>query len=60
MTTPRPAGDRREEHLCRCGCGQPSSRDFLPGHDQRAIHERIKKVGTVSDFLDWFDAHFKE
>jgi hypothetical protein len=42
---------------CACGCGEPVSlsRDFLPGHDQRAIHERIAKVGGVRQFLDWFD-----
>ena len=28
---------------------------FLPGHDQRAIHDRINQIGTVSEFLDWFD-----
>ena len=41
---------------CRCGCGgSVSSRDFLPGHDQTALHDRIKQIGTVSEFLDWFD-----
>ncbi|SRR6266851_173369 len=25
------------------------------GHDQRAIHERIAKVGTVKDFITWLD-----
>lgn len=46
---------------CGCGCGQSiSSGTFLPGHDQRAIHERIAKVGSVKEFLDWFDATWKE
>jgi hypothetical protein len=41
---------------CRCGCGgSVMSRDFLPGHDQRAIHDRINQIGTVAQFLDWFD-----
>jgi hypothetical protein len=42
---------------CACGCGElvPLQRDFLPGHDQRAIHERIARVGGVREFLDWFD-----
>jgi hypothetical protein len=41
---------------CRCGCGGTvSSRDFLPGHDQTALHDRVKQIGTVSEFLDWFD-----
>jgi hypothetical protein len=44
---------------CRCGCGEPvDSRDFLPGHDQRAIHDRVSQVGTVREFCDWFDATF--
>jgi hypothetical protein len=42
---------------CRCGCGDSvTGRDFLPGHDQVAIHARIKQIGTVTEFLDWFDA----
>lgn len=41
---------------CRCGCGKPvSAGDFAMGHDQTALHERIKQIGTVSEFLDWFD-----
>jgi hypothetical protein len=47
-----------DQGFCACGCGEPTARgrDFLPGHDQRAIHERIAKVGGVREFLDWFDA----
>ncbi|GAA1959401.1 hypothetical protein [Catenulispora subtropica] len=46
-----------DNRVCNCGCGQAINRgDFLPGHDQRAIHERISKVGSVKDFLAWFDA----
>lgn len=42
---------------CRCGCSGTTTRgDFLPGHDQIAIHARIARIGTVSEFLDWFDA----
>ncbi|MFF1649872.1 hypothetical protein [Streptomyces sp. NPDC058240] len=45
-----------DDRECNCGCGKPISRgDFLPGHDQRAIHERIARVGTVMDFITWFD-----
>lgn len=43
---------------CKCGCGQPVRADFLPGHDQRAIHDRISKIGTVADFINWFDKTF--
>lgn len=47
-----------EQKFCACGCDEPTSqgRAFLPGHDQRAIHERITRVGSVVEFLDWFDA----
>jgi hypothetical protein len=35
-----------DNRKCNCGCGKPIERgDFLPGHDQRAIHERIARVG---------------
>lgn len=44
---------------CKCGCGQPVRADFLPGHDQRAIHDRISKVGTVAQFINWFDETFE-
>lgn len=48
--------DDVDGRACRCGCGAVvSGRDFLPGHDQRAIHDRINQIGTVSQFLDWFD-----
>ncbi|MFI5687949.1 hypothetical protein [Streptomyces sp. NPDC051636] len=51
-----PLGNRE----CNCGCGKPISRgDFLPGHDQRAIHERIARIGTVKDFIAWFDQTWK-
>jgi len=47
------------QRLCRCGCdGTVEKGAFLPGHDQRAIHERVSKVGTVVDFIEWFDATF--
>lgn len=42
---------------CRCGCGEPTTGgDFVPGHDQRAIHQRIARIGTVAEFLDWMDS----
>lgn len=41
---------------CRCGCGKPVALgDFIAGHDQTALHERVKQIGTVAEFLDWFD-----
>lgn len=49
--------DRRP---CACGCERRVlAGDFLPGHDQRAIHERISRLGSVIDFLRWFDATFE-
>jgi hypothetical protein len=45
-----------EAHPCRCGCGDSvTGADFLPGHDQTALHDRVRQIGTVADFLDWFD-----
>lgn len=44
--------------LCACGCGSPTAggRDFVPGHDQRAIHERItRRWGSTIGFITWFD-----
>jgi hypothetical protein len=31
----------------------------MPGHDQRAIHDRIaRQWGNTLAFVDWFDATF--
>jgi hypothetical protein len=40
---------------CLCGCGEEVRADFLPGHDQRAIHDRIGQFGSVANFIAWFD-----
>lgn len=42
---------------CGCDCGSEltTKAEFIAGHDQRAIHARIAKVGSVKDFLAWFD-----
>lgn len=51
-----PEFDKGAGRPCRCGCGKTTTAgDFIPGHDQRAIHERIARIGTVADFLDWMD-----
>lgn len=45
-------------HSCGCGCGGEvaGNRAFLPGHDQRAIHDRIaQEWGTTLGFVEWFD-----
>lgn len=47
-----------ELQSCGCGCGGKvaNARAFLPGHDQRAIHDRIaKEWGTTIGFVEWFD-----
>jgi hypothetical protein len=45
----------RTECACGCGTANPSGRTFVPGHDQKALHERIAKVGGVAAFITWFD-----
>lgn len=53
-----PAGLR-----CACGCGVNVAvgRSFVPGHDQRAVHERIKKEwGGALRFIQWFDREFPD
>jgi hypothetical protein len=50
-----------DERLCACGCGEATKagRAFAPGHDQRAIHERItRQWGGTLGFIRWFDATF--
>ncbi|MEU9379466.1 hypothetical protein AB0D38_00035 [Streptomyces sp. NPDC048279] len=55
-------GSPFDRTLCACGCGSetPSGRNFIAGHDQKAIHTRIAKVGGVVQFLDWFDKTWTE
>ena len=51
-----PEFDETTGKPCRCGCGEiTSAGDFIPGHDQKAIHERIARIGTVAEFLDFMD-----
>lgn len=48
--------DEADGRPCRCRCGGlVAGRDFLPGHDQTALHDRVRQIGTVAEFLDWFD-----
>ncbi|MFD3547302.1 hypothetical protein ACFWUW_17140 [Streptomyces sp. NPDC058655] len=28
---------------------------FLSGHDRKALHERVARVGTVHQLVEWFD-----
>lgn len=43
---------------CLCGCGVEVRKQWLPGHDHRAIHDRIRRDfgGNVGDFIAWYDA----
>lgn len=57
---PRPAAHERG---CACGCGIPVgiSKKFAPGHDQRAVHERIARGwGDTLRFIEWFDAEYPD
>jgi len=50
--------DAPEDHTaCLCGCGgtTPAGKDFIAGHDQTALHDRVRQIGTVRQFIDWFD-----
>jgi hypothetical protein len=49
-----------EPGTCACGCGTPvlTGKSSVPGHDQRAVHERIAKAkqwGDTLGFIGWFD-----
>ncbi|MGW4527869.1 hypothetical protein [Amycolatopsis sp. NPDC004378] len=43
---------------CACGCGETSDRDFLPGHDVRAIQARVRAHfgGSPLAFVTWVDS----
>lgn len=50
--------DDDQARVCACGCGEPipASRAFAPGHDQRAVHDRISQGwGNTLAFVRWFD-----
>lgn len=42
---------------CACGCGTAITKGaWVPGHDHRAIHERISRDhGSVAAFIEWYD-----
>ncbi|MGK4593963.1 hypothetical protein [Amycolatopsis sp. w19] len=43
---------------CGCGCGAIGRRDFLPGHDVRAIQARVRaNFHSPLEFIRWVDAH---
>jgi hypothetical protein len=42
---------------CGCGCGaEIYSGEFVRGHKQTALHQRVAQVGTIPEFIRWFDA----
>ncbi len=42
---------------CGCGCGaEIFAGEFVRGHEQTALHQRVAKIGTIPEFLRWFDA----
>lgn len=42
---------------CGCGCGtEIYAGEFVRGHEQTALHERVAKIGTIREFIQWFDA----
>lgn len=65
---PSPLGARRnpvgyfdtpldDTQPCECGCGESvKGMPFLRGHEQTALHQRVKQIGTVAEFIQWFDA----
>jgi hypothetical protein len=44
---------------CACGCNQTSDRDFLPGHDVRAIQQRVRDQfdGSPLKLITFLDRH---
>jgi hypothetical protein len=44
---------------CACGCGQDTDRDFLPGHDVRAIQQRVRDHfnGSPLKLIQFIDQH---
>jgi hypothetical protein len=42
---------------CHCGCGLDTDRDFLPGHDVRAMQARVRQHfgGSPLKFIQWVD-----
>lgn len=50
--------DDAADSICLCGCGAELSRGrrWVPGHDQRALHDRVTQGwGSVERFIRWYD-----
>jgi hypothetical protein len=55
------AGGEEQPYIlapCHCGCGQDTDRDFLPGHDVRAMQACVRQhfAGSPLKFLQWVDS----
>lgn len=58
---PDPEPQEMEPRTCACGCGAAirGTSQFASGHDQRAVHERIRRQwGDTLSFIRWFDATY--
>jgi hypothetical protein len=46
---------------CHCRCGQDARRDFLPGHDVRAMQALVRQHfgGSPLKFIQWIDAQLR-
>jgi hypothetical protein len=43
--------------MCGCGCGEEIfAGEFVRGHEQTALHQRVAQIGTIPEFVRWFDA----
>ncbi len=45
---------------CECGCGQQSTSDFMPGHDQKlrtALERRVGGLLTLRELVEAAEAH---
>jgi hypothetical protein len=41
---------------CGCGCGaEIYVGEFVRGHEQTALHQRVARIGTIPEFIRWFD-----
>lgn len=41
---------------CECGCSQDSTRDFLPGHDQKLRTQLESRVGGLRSLRELVEA----
>lgn len=49
------------QRACGCGCGELSDRDFLNGHDVRAMQQRVREHfdGSPLKFITWVDGQLQ-